>query len=126
VEIDKISLEGSEKMKLLEINNENDQLNLKGLVGAGLYRSEDEVIHDALNRLLKDNPEYRLKLAIYRYQTEDISLGKAAEIAGLYWEDMRDILIRNGIKPELGPESIEEVQKDYLTIRNFLNERNCK
>ncbi len=113
-------------MKLLEINNENDQLNLKGLVGAGLYGSEDEVIHDALNCLLKDNPEYRLKLAIYRYQTEEISLGKAAEIAGLYWEDMRDVLIRNGIKPELGPENNEEAEKDYLTLRRFLDERNSK
>jgi predicted HTH domain antitoxin len=113
-------------MKLLEINNENDQLNLDALINAGLYKSEDEVIHDALDHLLKDNPEYRLRVAIYRYQTEEISLGKAAEIAGLYWEDMKDVLIRNGIKPELGPESIEEAQNDYLTIRNFLNERNCK
>lgn len=113
-------------MKVLELENETDQLNLKGLVESGIYKSESEVIHDALKLLLDSNPEYRLKLAIYRYQTEDISLGKAAEIAGLCWEDMRDELIKNGVKPRLGPETIEEAKKDYENALRIYNELNNK
>ena len=107
-------------MKVLELDNETDQLNLKGLVNVGIYKSEDEVIHYALKQLLNNNPEYRLKLAIYRYQNEEISIGKAAEIAGLCWEDMRDELVKNGIQPRLGPETVEEASKEYLAVRRML------
>jgi len=73
-----------------------------------------------------ENSEYKMKLALHRYQNEDISIGKAAEIAGVCWEDMRDELIKNGITPRLAPRTIEEAQKDYHTIRKFLSERDRK
>ncbi len=101
-------------MSPLEVDNQ-----LKGLVGVGLYQSENDVIQDALEHLLQAHPDYRLKLAIYRYQTEEISIGKAAEIAGICWEDMRNALIKNGVKPRLAPESIEEARQDYLAIKNL-------
>jgi predicted HTH domain antitoxin len=110
-------------MKLLEAVKFNDKSNLKALVDSGLYASEDDVIHDALEHLLEDNPDSRLKIAIYRYQNEEISLGKAAEIAGVCWEDMKRILMKNGIQPRLGPETIEEAREEYLTLERFLNER---
>lgn len=77
----------------------------------------------ALKHLLENNPKQRLKLAIHRYQNEEVSLGKAAEIAGLCWEEMKDALIKNGIKPRLGPQTIEEARKDCLAIERFLNGR---
>jgi predicted HTH domain antitoxin len=86
----------SVKMNLVESIKDNDRQNLKGLVDSGIYKSEDEVIHYALKHLLNSNPEQRLKLAIHRYQNEEVSLGKAAEIAGLCWEEMKDALIKNG------------------------------
>jgi predicted HTH domain antitoxin len=111
-------------MKVLELVNETDQLNLEGLVNAGIYKSEDEVIHYALKQLLDNNPEYRLKLAIYRSQNEEISIGKAAEIAGLCWEDMRDELAKNGVKPRLAPETIEEAKQDYKNAMRIYDELN--
>jgi len=66
--------------------------NLKGLVDAGLYESEEKAIYDALKLLLKGNPEFKMKLALQRYQTEKISIGKAAEIAGVPWQAMREEL----------------------------------
>jgi predicted HTH domain antitoxin len=109
-------------MKLLEAVKFNDKSNLKALVDSGIYESEDDVIHDALEHLLEDNPDNRLKIAIYRYQNEEISLGKA-EIAGVCWEDMKRILMKNGIQPRLGPETIEEARQEFLTLERFLNER---
>lgn len=87
--------------------------NHEKLGDVGLYESEE-------------NPEYKMKLALYRYQNEDISIGKAAQIAGVCWEDMRDELIKNGITPRLAPRTIEEAQKDYHTIRKFISERDHK
>lgn len=113
-------------MRLVEEAKENDQLNLKALLNLGFYESEDEFVHDALAKLLKNNKELGLKLAIYRYQTEDISIGKAAEIAGIYWEDMKNALIENGITPELGPETIEEARREILSARRMIGEDNFK
>jgi len=64
-----------------------------------------------------------LALAINEYRNGEVSLGKAAEIAGLCWEDMKDVLIKNGIEPRLGPQTVEEARQDYLTIRRFLDDQ---
>ena len=93
--------------------------NLKGLVDSGIYESEDNIIFEALNLLLKEHPEYRMKLALYRYQNEKISIGKAAEIANVCWEKMRDELNKNNIPLRLAPKTIEEASKDYHVIKDF-------
>lgn len=53
-------------------------LQLQMLVEARLYPNLDAVIQDALRALLQEKPQLRVELALYRYQTEDISLAKAA------------------------------------------------
>lgn len=95
---------------------------LKELVDSGLYESEEIVINEALKSLLKENPEVRKKLAISRYQNKEISLGKAAQIAGICWEEMKDELIKNGIKPRLGPQTIEEAKRDALVLEIYAKE----
>jgi predicted HTH domain antitoxin len=107
-------------MRPLEVDNQ-----LKFLIGAGLYPSEEEIIQDALNCLLQIHPDYKLKIAVYRYQTEEMTLGKAAEIAEVSMETMKRFLMKNEVKPRLG-QTIEEAQKDYLTLRRYLDERDCK
>jgi predicted HTH domain antitoxin len=107
-------------MRPLEVDNQ-----LKSLVGAGLYLSEEEVIRDAMNCLLQTHPDYKLKIAMYRYQTEEMTLGKAAEIAEVSMETMKLFLMKNGVKPRLG-QTVEEAQKDYLTLRRYFDECECK
>ena len=58
-----------------------------------------------------------VELAIHRYQTEDISLGKAAELAGVSWEQMREMLLEHSIQPHLGPETIEEIEEEIQVLR---------
>ena len=101
-------------------------VSLKGLVEAGLYESEEKAIYEALELLLKKHPDYKKKLAVYRYQTEDITLAKAAEIAGVSLETMKHIFVENGVEPELGPETIEEAREECLNMRKIIDERNRK
>ena len=101
-------------------------ISLKGLVEAGLYESEEKAIYEAVKLLLKEHPDYKKKLAIYRYQTEDITLAKAAEIAGVSLETMKQVLVENGVEPELGPETIEEAREECLNMRKIIDERNRK
>jgi predicted HTH domain antitoxin len=60
-------------------------------------------------------------MAVYRYQTGDISLGKAANLAGVSFEQMREILLNRGITLHLGPATQEEANIELATLRSHLN-----
>ena len=108
-------------MAMIDAIKANDKSNLKALLDMGIYKSEDDYIHETLKKLLKSNKELRIKLAMHRYQTEPMSLGKAAEIAGLCWDDMKQILMKNGIRPRLGPQTIEEAREEVLSTRRIVH-----
>jgi len=92
-------------------------------VDARLYESEEAVIQDALRHLLRARPELRVSLAVYRYQMEDMSLAKAASLAGVSWAQMRDILLEQGVQPRLGPESLEEAAQEVQALRDHFAEQ---
>ena len=98
-------------------------LQIEDFVNAQLYKNKDAVIQDALRHLLRSRPDLRVQLAIYRYQQEPLSLAKAAELAGVSWWQMRDILLEQGIDPDLGPETIAEAQAEVNQLRQYLSDR---
>lgn len=93
------------------------------LVRAQLYRTEDEVIRDALRHLLRARPDIRTQLAAFRYQMEGFSLAKAADLAGFSWAQMREVLLEKGIPLRLGPETVEEAEEEAQALRNYLADR---
>lgn len=93
------------------------------LVDARLYESESAAIQDALRHLLRTRPDLRVSLAVYRYQTEDISLARAASLAGVSWAQMCDILLERGIQPRLGPENLEEAVQEVQALRDYFAEQ---
>ncbi len=90
------------------------------LVAARLYENEDAVVSDALRHLLRARPDLRISLAVYRYQRQELSLAKAAALAGVSWPQMREILIERGVSLALGPETIEEAAEDVEVLRKHL------
>ncbi len=74
------------------------------------YRKED-ILRDALNMFLAANKELRERIAMELYKEGKISLGKASEIAGLSYEDMKQLLIKNNIILRRGPESAGELRE---------------
>ncbi|MDX1523238.1 MAG: UPF0175 family protein [Anaerolineae bacterium] len=95
-------------------------LDAKDFVNANLYENEEAVIQDALRHLLRSRPDLRIRLAVFRYQQEGLSLAKAAEIAGVSWAQMRDILLEKGVEPALGPETLAEAQTEVDQLREHL------
>jgi predicted HTH domain antitoxin len=89
-------------------------------VAAGLYEDDEAVVQDAVRALLTEKPQLRLEVAIHRYRTEDMSLAKAAELAGVSWQRMREILLSRGVQPRLGPESEEEALEEVEALRRHL------
>jgi len=93
----------------------------KDFVAAGLYEDDRSVVQDAIRALLSEKPQLRLEVAIHRYRTEDISLAKAAELAGVSWQRMREILLSRGVQPRLGPKTEEEALEEIATLRSHLD-----
>jgi predicted HTH domain antitoxin len=91
----------------------------KDLVRLGLYRNEREAVEDGIRHLLLSHPEYRVEIAVERYKREEISLGKAAQLAGLSLEEMKELLKDRGI-PLKGPEILEEIHTDAEQARKAL------
>lgn len=94
-------------------------LKVREFVDARLYDSEEDVIQDALRHLLRSRADLRVQLAVHRYQTEGISLAKAASLAGVSWPQMKDILLEQGIQPRLGPETLEEARQEAEALRSY-------
>ena len=74
---------------------------------AGLYASEAELIADAVRTLLAARPDVRLATACRLYEQGTLSLGKAAELAGLDVEGLKQALAERDIS-RTAPESLDE------------------
>ena len=90
------------------------------LVEARLYPNQEAVIQDAMRSLLQEKPQLRVELAIHRYQTEEISLAKAAHLAGLSFDRMKALLVQRGIQPRLGPADEAEAHEEIATMERIL------
>lgn len=95
-------------------------LKVQTLVEAQIYPNQEAVIADALRHLLRARPELKIQLAIYHYEKENISLAKAANLAGVSWAQMKDILLEKGISLRLGVETLTEAKHDIQTLRQEL------
>jgi predicted HTH domain antitoxin len=94
-------------------------IEVQDLVAARLYQSEEDVIQDALRHLLRERADLRLGLALYRYEHEGLSLGKAAALAGISWAQMKQVMLERGIQPRLGPQHSDEAESEVRTLRDY-------
>ncbi len=85
------------------------------LVEAGLYPDEQSAISEAMRVLWQERPQLRLDWAVHQYQTKEISLAKAASLAGISFDRMKEILLRRGIQPRLGSETVDEMMAEIET-----------
>jgi len=86
-------------------------------VKSGLYNSREELVVDAMRYYLRTGLKANVDVAVKMYKSGEISLGRAAEIAGVSYEDMRQILNGRGIKIKIGPESVSEAKEELESMR---------
>ena len=94
-------------------------LEIEYLLKIGAYHTEGEVLKDALRQLLLSRPGYRIDIAVNLYTDDKISLGKAAELAGMSFDDMKDVLAQRGIKPKLGIVTISEALDEIAVLNEI-------
>jgi predicted HTH domain antitoxin len=91
----------------------------QALVEAGLYPDEQSVIREAMRVLWQEHPQLRIDWAVYQYQTHDISLAKAAALANVSFDRMKELLTQRGIQPRLGSETLDEACQELEVIENI-------
>lgn len=69
---------------------------IDALVKSGYYSSKSDVVKDALRYMLASKKSLRLAAAIHLYKTGEVSLGKAAEMAGVGLVEFKEILASHG------------------------------
>jgi len=90
---------------------------VRALVDAGYYSSESEVIKNAVISLFRENTELNVTVAIELYKKGEVSLSKAAEIAGMTTIEFKDILGNRGFMREI---EAEPAKKNGRKAREIL------
>ena len=88
------------------------QPELAGLTRLGVYANRDEVIAEGIRHLLLNQESLRLELALELFKSDEVSLGRAAEIAGLDRWSFEEVMSERGIKQILETDSAEEMDKE--------------
>ncbi len=72
------------------------------LVRSGVYSTKNELIADALRTLFEFRKDLRVAAVVELYKTEEMSISKAAELAGVSTEEMKDFLAKAGVRIRRG------------------------
>jgi predicted HTH domain antitoxin len=70
---------------------------LETIATIGGYENADAVVAEAVRELLRQRPELRVSVAVEKYQLDEVSLNRAAELAGVSAEQFKDELAERGI-----------------------------
>ncbi len=95
------------------------KLELSAIPETGYYDSSSEFLRDAMRSLFKERKDLRLAIASILYKNEDISLGKAVEISGTSYSEMKKILSEKGIKLKRGTTTVNEMEKGLKDIKKW-------
>jgi len=90
---------------------------IDALVRAGYYSSKSDVVKDALRTFLDKKPSLKLAAAVELYKKEEVSLGKAAEIAEMTTPEFKERLSEFGVRRVIDAESAEKMDKEIARIK---------
>jgi len=92
---------------------------LQELVKAGVYPDADTAVREALRVLWQERPGVRIDVAVHHYRTENLSIARAAALAGVSFDRMKEILAERGVPLRLGPETLEEARAELDALRRM-------
>jgi predicted HTH domain antitoxin len=72
------------------------------LVRGKFYSTKNELFEDALKTFFEFRKDMRVAAVVELYKTDEMSLSKAAELAGVSTEEMKDHLAKAGVRLRRG------------------------
>ena len=85
------------------------EIELEALIKAGIFQGKSEALEEALRALFTTRPQLRVEAAIQLFKDEAVTLGRAAEIAGLTRWEFEDLLAGHGLIPTVASDPAEEL-----------------
>lgn len=73
----------------------------ESLIRSKLFKSEEELLKEAIDALFYKRPELKREVAMDMYKNKEISLWKAAQMCGVPMEEFKEILRSRGIRIEV-------------------------
>lgn len=73
------------------------EMEIEAIVDAGIFKDKSDVLREAINTFFAVKPKMRLEAAIQLFKDKKVTLGRAAEIAGIDRWQLKDILGDRGI-----------------------------
>lgn len=89
---------------------------IEAVVDAGYYSSKSDVVRDALRLLFDTKTNLKLSAAIEMYRKGKVTVGKAAEIAGMSSISFKEILNDRGIVIEVPVDHPEKMDNRASSI----------
>ena len=108
-------------MLQIEIRSPDLEKEVNALIDSGLYPDSHAVIIDALENLVQIKKSSRLDAAIRSYLEGEVTLGRAAELAGVHRFEFEEILEARGVVKEIEVDSVEELEAGVSIIKNLHN-----
>jgi predicted HTH domain antitoxin len=90
---------------------------LAAAIRAGCFASEEDAVREAVQTLFAIKPQLRTEAAIRRYLDEEITLGRAAELAGMTRWRFRELLAQRGLQFELETRPTKDLDEAVERIR---------
>src|SRR5207245_7453324 len=84
---------------------------LEAVVRAGLFRDRQHAIQEAMQTLFAVRPQLRTEAAIELFRSGEVSLLRAAELAGLDFESFRLLIRDRAIPMEIEAENSAEMDR---------------
>jgi len=103
---------------MFDISEDLMKKELKVISSTGLYRDEEEFVKEAISTLLAARKDLRVAIACELYKRDEISFGKACEIAVLNIEEMKEVLYKKEIRRRVnvGLEEMEGMAKKAVEL----------
>lgn len=86
----------------------------------GYYSSNSEFIRDAIRNFLALRKDIRTAIAVELYKSDKISLGRAAEIADVSFEEIKRVLTERNIKLKRSSESLTNIKKSAKRLKKLV------
>ena len=87
------------------------------MVRAGCFASEEDAVREAVLTMFAVKPQLRMEAAIQRYLDGEITLGRAAELAGMTRWRFQELLVQRGIRIEIETRPAKELDEAVERIR---------
>ncbi|MGQ9553592.1 MAG: UPF0175 family protein [Anaerolineae bacterium] len=103
--------------KVMEASTLLEELDV--LIERGIYESRDTLLKDAMRSLLRSKPELRVQLAIGLYTRGRVSFSRAAEIAGVDIESLKELMREVGVTRIIPPvgEAVHHEVEHLMRLR---------